>query len=536
MKRSIAIALSAAMVTTTLLTAGCGRKNNQNHTDNPGKITESTSRSTETTHSSSTTNGMEDIFGTDGMDGTDGEIESDSAETSPMPPGESSSAAENLATIKPKGFEDLDFGGKTFVIATTSGTDPRWETAKEIYSDDPGAISTAVRERNKIVELLYNCKIEMRDSEDADALAMSEVTSGKHTIDLFSAKGLGKTPAEQGNIYNLYDLGINFENDWWDKAFVSTYTVQTSSGADTLYALMGDFCLSSFAATHVLLFNKNVMSTAPIEENVYELVKTNRWTMDKFAEMIRLGAKETSGNSVFSYEEGDILGWARTGHAAHGLHTASALSIIGTTNNNFYFEAASDTASWSSVIDKAIEIWNLEGAETLGYTNVQSALTGEKTLFASEVLDVLERMKNAENASIGLLPYPLYSESQTTYAHYVDNHVYTYHVPTSVSLIEEMGRFLEIFGYHSRHTVRKAFIDTYSYEYCGDAESAEMLAIILDSRTYDPAYHFWSAPEADLSQMITSSQNNIAKWTERKKASIEGDIGTYITRISENGV
>lgn len=537
MKRSIALALSAAMVSTTLLCAGCGRKNNNTSTNNNGHI-DGTSTTNNATGGTNHTGGMGDIFGTDdSMGDTDNSGNSHPGETTSMPPGETSSTeTENPAQIKPSGFEDLDFGGKTFVIATQSGTDARWETKKEIYTDEPNAIGTAVRERNKIIELLYNCKIEINDSEDPNGLAMSEVTSGKHNIDLFSATTLGKSPSEQGNIYNLYTLGIDFSHEWWDQTFVSTYSVKTHAGEDSLYALMGDFCLSAFAATHAIFYNKNVMATSPIKDNVYELVKNKQWTMDKFAEMIRLAAKETSGNSVFSYAEGDILGWVRTGHAAHGLHTASALSIIGTENNAFYFDAARNTSAWSGVIDKAIEIWNIEGAETLGYTNVQNAVTGGKTLFASEVLDVLERMKNAEGVSLGLLPYPLYNSSQENYAHYVDNHVFTYHVPTSVSATEEMGRFLEVFGYHSRHTVRKAFIETYSYEYCGDAESAEMLDIILDSRSYDPGYHYWSSLEGDLSQMITSSQNNVAKWTERKNASVDGDISTYITRISENGV
>lgn len=537
MKRSIAIVLSAAMVSTALLTSGCGRKNNNNQTDNPGHITESTNNTngtnnTNSTNNNGTTNGMEDIFGTDGsMGDSDNSGDSHSSETTAMPPGN-----ENPAYLKPQGFEDLDFGGKTFVIATQSGTDTRWETTKEIYTDEPSAIGTAVRERNKIIELLYNCKIEVKDSEDPNGLAMAEVTSNQHTIDLFSATTLGKSPSEQGNIYNLYTLGIDFSHDWWDQKFVSTYSVKTNAGENSLYALMGDFCLSAFAATHAIFYNKNVMATSPITENVYELVKNKQWTMDKFAEMVRLGAKETSGNSNYVYAEGDILGWVRTGHAAHGLHTASGLSIIGTNDGAFFFEAASDPAAWTNVIDKAIDIWTIEGSETLGYTNVQNAVASGKALFASEVIDVLERMKNTEGVSLGLLPYPLYNTSQDNYAHYVDNHVFTYHVPTSVSATEEMGRFLEVFGYHSRHTVRKAFIDTYSYEYCGDAESSDMLTIILDTRTYDPGYLYWSALEGDLSQMITSEQNNVAKWTERKTEAVAGDISTYITKISENGV
>jgi hypothetical protein len=115
----------------------------------------------------------------------------------------------------------------------------------------------------------------------------------------------------------------------------------------------------------------------------------------------------------------------------------------------------------------------------------------------------------------------------------VDNHVFTYHVPVSVSQTEEIGQFLEVFGYHSRHTVRKAFISTYAFDYCDDPMSAQMLDLILDSRTYDPGYHYWSNAEGELSQMISSGTNNAVKWSERKKVPIENDISSYINRISE---
>ena len=511
MKRTIALALSAATICSVMMTAGCGRTK-------PSGTNTSSTDSGSVSQTESTSNTV-----------NDGTTPTENSNAPPTP------QAEDPAFIKPSGFEDLTFGGKTFRIATSEGTDPRWESAKEIYSDESDAISSAVRERNDVVESLYDCKIEMIASQDPVGLAMAEVTSGKHTIDIFSATGFGKSPSENGNIYNLYDLGIDFSHEWWDSAFVSAYTVKKTNGADTLFALMGDFCLSAFAATHAIIYNKNVMETSGITENIYTLIDNREWTMDKFAEMIRTSAKDASGNSTISFKEGDILGWARTAHAAHGLHTASALPIIETKNGAFVFSPSDDPTAWTNVIDRAIGVWNTKGAETLGYTNVQKAIVSDKALFASEVLDVLERIKDAENTRVGILPYPLYSPSQERYSHYVDNHVFTYHVPVSVSQTDELGRFLEVFGYHSRHIVRKAFINVYSYDYCHDPESADMLDLILNSRSYDPGYHYWSSAESDLSQMIESSNHNIVKWTQRRSAMLSEEINRYVNRISTIG-
>ena len=162
---------------------------------------------------------------------------------------------------------------------------------------------------------------------------------------------------------------------------------------------------------------------------------------------------------------------------------------------------------WDNIMETAISVWHTEGAETITYLQVQEALSSATTLFGSEVLDVLERMKDTENVSVGVLPYPLYSESQENYAHYVDNHFYAYLVPTSVSNPTVMGEFLEVYAFHSRYLVRPAWIDAYSYDYCSDADSAEMLQIILDTRTYDPAYVWWSQYESSISGFIENSQN-----------------------------
>ena len=170
MKRTIALALSAAAICSVMMTAGCGR------TKPNGTNTNSTS-----SNSVSQTEGTPML--PDGTSNTDNDG-STPTENSNAPP---NPQTENPAFIKPSGFEDLSFGGKTFRIATSEGTDPRWESAKEIYSDESDAISSAVRERNSIVESLYDCKIEMVASQDPVGLTMAEVTSGNQTIDIFSA-------------------------------------------------------------------------------------------------------------------------------------------------------------------------------------------------------------------------------------------------------------------------------------------------------------------------------------------------------------
>ena len=332
------------------------------------------------------------------------------------------------------------------------------------------------------------------------------------------------------NRYNLASFNINFENPWWDQTFVDTYTIKDNSGADTLWACVGDFAVSAYRAVHAIIYNRTIYETAGITDNVYELVRDKKWTMDKFVEMCKMAATDNDGNSEFHYSEGDIMGWVRTGHATHGMHVASGLSIITNDNGTLKLEMTENAGAWNDIIDKAISVWSIQESETLPYTSVHDAIKNGKVLFASEVIGTLEVVKDAD-VSLGLLPYPLYSETQENYAHYVDNHLMYYVVPTSVPDIDVISDFMELFAYHSRYIVRSAWIDVYSYEYCSDVDSGDMLDIILDSRTYDPAYLLWIY-EGDISGMISTGKNNLTRWADRTAATVQQSISNYIVTIT----
>ncbi len=521
MKRFLALALALLMVFSVCLMAGCDNSDTDATSDS-GKKPEQTTTSGGAKDETTTNGGDNETTTTNGGDDETTTTET-TEDTTPAGYG------------KLAGYEDIDFGGKTFVIAAADGSSDGFDTCKEVYSEEADAISVAVRNRNLIMKQLYNCNIELFSSDAPASAAMNEVTSNQHTIDFYTHHYSIGTSATSGNNYNLYTLGIDLTNEWWDQQYVETYTIRNASGADTLYSIVGDFALSAFGCAHAIVFNKDVYESSPINDNIYELVANKEWTMDKFVEMCKAAAKEASGNTELHYDEGDILGWIRTGHATHGLHAASGLSIIGNENKAFTFEAVNSTANWTTVIDKAIEVWTIPEAETIGYSSIPGALAGGYALFASELLSsALEGLKDYENIRVGLVPYPLYSTSQENYAHYVDNHVYSYSVPTSVSEIDEMGDFIELYAYHSKYIVRTAWVETYAYEYCSDPESAETLDIILNTRTYDPGYLQFSVLEGDLSQMISSEQNNIAKWAERKANAVTGAGGYFESHM--NGI
>lgn len=516
MKRLLALILSFAMLLIVVLMAGC---------DGSEETTSGTTPAGETTSSSGGTGEQGETTGSSGGNETTGTTApSDTTGSSAL------SWDEMDPYAKPAGFEDVDFGGRKFVIAAYIGADG-WESNKEIYSDGADSISVAVRARNDAMEKLYNCTIELNESEGPGALVTADITGGQHTIDMYCQKyNLGGL-VTSGSNYDLYTLGIDLNNPWYDQTYIETYSLKDQTGNVELYSVIGDWAISCFEAAHAMVYNKSVYENAGIEDDIYQLVRDKEWTMDKFMEMVKKAAVESSGNSEYHYSEGDIMGWVRTAHATHGLHVASGLSIMKNDNGSLIFSVLDDSSAWNDVIETAISVWSMPEGETLGYSDVRLAMEGGKTLFASEVLAILEMMKDSD-VSVGLVPYPLYSESQENYAHYADNHLMPYSVPISVPDPQVVGEFMEVFGFHSRYIVRAAWVEAYSYEYCSDADSAEMLELILDTRTYDPGYLYYPNYEGQISNMISSGSNAVTKFAERYAATAAESVATLIESMT----
>ena len=507
MKRFLALALSLLMILGVLLMAGCN--------DSSSKDSSTTKKPAGTT--AGTTAGNDDTSSSD-----------DDITTPSDDPYQ-----------KMNGYDDITFGGRVFTLVGALGEDDGFNSAKEIYSEEADAISVAVRERNALIESYYDCTIVGRGSASPAGEASTDINGNQHNLDIYTHHYNFAAVATEGNAYNLMEIGtreIDFSKGWWDQQFIGSYAVKNSSGKETLYSIVGDFALTTYDCTHAIVYNKTVFQNESKINNIdiYDLVRNKKWTMDQFQFMVKNVAKDNAGGPEIDSQAGDISGWIRTIHASHGLHTASGLSIMKNTNGVLSFDVDKNTETWTTVIDKAREIWAMPEGQTVSYSVIPETLAGGYALFASEILgSSLGNLKDFD-AEIGLLPYPLYSESQENYAHYVDNHVYAYSIPTSVPDPDTVADFLAVYAFHSQ-IVREAYINVYAYDYCSDPQSAEMLDIILDTMTYDIGY-LNASLEGDLSNMIQNNKNNVAQFAAKKATTANEWITKFIAGIDDNNV
>ncbi|MCR5458244.1 MAG: hypothetical protein K6F14_09270 [Clostridiales bacterium] len=434
------------------------------------------------------------------------------------------------------GFEDVDFGGTTFLIASHLESDADWSNAADFWVEDitNDAVNDAVFDRNRVIQNLYNCKIEVDDGGWENGYNASVASGdGKYiagSANSRSVVSLSKT----GNYYNLLKLDVDWTQSWWDQ----NYIMDTSTDGK-LYAIIGDFALHAMSATWIMFYNKDVYETKFSETDIYQLVREKKWTIDVMADMISRIKNDANGDSAYTFSEGadaDTVGMMTTSHNDRGLYFASGLRYVIKTENtvNGSFTTAllsQDTAP--DVIAKLIDVCNMEGYISGGYTNVQTAVQNGTTLFAGEVLDVLRRMAGSENLRVGVLPQPLLNASQENYHCYVNDKATVLMIPTSYSDMAVIADFLTLFSYHSQMIVRKAYINTYKYTYASDEDSAEMVDIILNSRIYDVGYidGFSISMDGYISTMISSQKNQYAKAAENFAKKDSANIEEYRSAI-----
>ena len=414
------------------------------------------------------------------------------------------------------GYEDVDFGGKTFKFSMPLSTGDGWE-GYEVYADEDseGILDASIIERNDIMFEFYNCFIEQEDV--AEGTLSADFATKQNRIDV-AATRYNLLSMASTNYYNLYTLDMDLTQPWWDQGFVEDVTVDGK-----LYSILGAFSLTSFDCTWVMFFNKTVLENTPALEGYdpYEFVANNEWTLDKFFEMVKKAGNE-DGDSTMTPGSGDVFGLVHptTGFGIRGLYFGAGQSYVTKTDNK-----DGTTTFTHSFTDAAVEATNAiidimshEYVQAMSYTVCDTQIRSGLTLFNPETLNKASQYAGAatgiggsDPVDIGIVPHPKLSSDQASYKHNVDNHFIFVGIPTTCTDLQRIADFMELYAFHSYYTVYNDYLNLYKYNYTTDVEAAEMVDIILKSRSFDLAYQGgWGSVDTTFLSNVKNGENPIA--------------------------
>ena len=437
--------------------------------------------------------------------------------------------------IKPNIPESADFGGDTITFLHWYNT--AWtETvrqSRDIYSEGitGEAINDAVYNRNVKIEDAYKVKIALQLEQSTDIASMvgQQVTAGDSTYDVVY-QILSAAPAliQKSYFHNLFNVpNIDLEKPWWDQNSISSLSTM-----GILPLVSTSINVNDKDATAALAFNKTIAENNQLED-LYTLVREGKWTYDKLTEMAEATYNDSNGDGTMTPD--DIYGFLGGRDVIDSLYHGSGSQFI-TKNENDEFVFTFGTERDVDVISKGIDIvnsvWYFNHHAWKDQSDIlyrQIFETGHGLFFWMRLDDVTNM--RAGDADFGIIPIPKYEEAQDKYYSLVSQHttgLMSIPITCAGDELSMVGMVLEALAAESHYTLIPEYIETsLKTKNSRDAESADMLDIILGNRVFDPmnVYSFANFGDAimdaadannkDMASLIKSKEKLVNKSIEK---------------------
>ena len=437
--------------------------------------------------------------------------------------------------IKPNIPESADFGGDTITFLHWYNT--AWtETvrqSRDIYAEGitGEAINDAVYNRNVKIEDAYKVKIALQLEQSTDIASMvgQQVTAGDSTYDVVYQL-LSAAPAliQKSYFHNLFNVpNIDLEKPWWDQNSISSLSTM-----GILPLVSTSINVNDKDATAALAFNKTIASNNQLED-LYTLVREGKWTYDKLTEMAEATYNDSNGDGTMTPD--DVYGFLGGRDVIDSLYHGSGSQFI-TKNENDEFVFTFGTERDVDVISKGIDIvnsvWYFNHHAWKDQSDIlyrQIFETGHGLFFWMRLDDVTNM--RAGDADFGIIPIPKYEEAQDKYYSLVSQHttgLMSIPITCAGDDLSMVGMVLEALAAESHYTLIPEYIETsLKTKNSRDAESADMLDIILNNRVFDPmnVYSFANFGDAimdaadannkDMASLIKSKEKLVNKSIEK---------------------
>ena len=418
---------------------------------------------------------------------------------------------------------DANYNGDVFTFLVNEYAGKNWGSY-EIYAEEEtgDAINDAVYKRNRTVEAKFNIEIkEIRaDYNDTVNLTKKSVSAGDNAYDcvmprMWNAANM----ASEGDLLSLDQLPyVNLQNPWWDQ------NANGMSIGGRLFFTVGDLMVMDKDSLFIVMFNKKVAADSGVE-NLYNLVRENKWTMEKFYSIIKEAAKDLDGDGTIGFH--DVAGLLSSSWCISFLYYGTGETVTSKDSDDYpYFTMNNERGI--RAVEKSYEIIADKSATLIGETlaaggmadpyneGINKMFQEDRGLFMlMQIVYILET--RTMDSDFGILPTPKLDEMQDKYYTPI-NPVATscIAVPVTASEKEKISVVLEALSAESKYTLMPAYYDvTITNKMMRDEESAEMLDLILASRVYDLGFIFNWGSLGDLPTSLYPKGDNFVSAYEK---------------------
>ena len=427
---------------------------------------------------------------------------------------------------------EKDYGGRNFNILLR----PTSWTPQDLYAEESTgeAFNDAVFNRNARIAEEYNAKIvgeipNVATGTALNAYVQSFVAGGDNVFDLTTIRVSDCcTLAQTGIFYDLLDKKVvsllDFKQDFWQYDLLMETTV-----INRLYYATG-LATNAADALNICFFNKDLAKAYKLD-NMYDLVKTGKFTLDKMYSAACAVAKDLNGDGAMTVD--DQFGVTMQAGSGPRMWFFGAGEVMTKRDDKgIPYVSLGENQRAFDVFEKiqkyAQDRTHLFLDET---APIKEVWFGGRGLFYYASLNNAPQMRDYD-FDFGILPMPKYDEQQEEYWCYLNAHN-----PCGVSVpltanFEESALMLQVIAYYSQDEVVPAYYDVcLTGKSFRDAESAEMLDIIFTHWRGDFADAYaWGGLSNSVATALVGTDGLASTLAARKDATaaaIDATIKVY---------
>lgn len=369
------------------------------------------------------------------------------------------------------------------------------------------------------------------------------VRAGTNDYDLAGISAYSATSSLMAGL--LTDLNtidnLDMSKSWWDQ-----YCNKECSFGDALYFMTGDISINDNKATYCYYFNKTLAADYQIP-NMYDDVNNMTWTIDKFKEYATIlpTDMDTDNDGKHTNDTDDTYAVWIWDDIMMGIVNSSGIKCATIDDQgtlNFTLNDEKLYNAFDKFTSYAFDTGITCAYQRSGYDQQygQIGFNEGRGLFLLSYLWDATAFRDMED-DFGILPMPLYDETQERYYNSVASYPMSFFVvPVCTFSAEEYARtgyITQMLGYESKIHMTPAYYEqTLQNKVSRDVESAAMLDLIFSSRTYDFGWYFELGDlGSELMYCLRNYNSNLSSTIRSKEKTILRTIDKYSTIIAELG-
>lgn len=458
----------------------------------------------------------------------------DSSTSAPDSTGEETTAPEETDGLPEKDMDKFELK-----IVHFDGNWLSWALTKlDAESETGDRLNDAIYKRNRNMEERFNCEINVTGKETITAGDIqSEIMAGDSNYDVWF-------------MYDNWTLGaveyllpweelpyINLDREWWNPSATEVFNLEGKT-----YAAAGNYSLSVLSRASGFAFNKDIYKKMNRSENIYDLAREGKWTIDVMYDTAKNAYIDLDGdNSMNENDQYGISGsWKET--FWRFLSGSDVRFISKDSNSDPVFDLQKNEAA----INKMLKIFDLFTEKGIYYNpqtkDVHSVQDSEeifadgRLLFKTVNLFDLEALRTCD-IDIGILPCPKYDENQENY--------YAPSFGAEISVLlktlpeerkENVGMLLEALAYDTNANILPEYKEVLlKTKLARDNESEEMIDIIINSISFDFGINAWQNEVGVpiVQRIYVKNDPNVASTLAKMQKSVDAQIKKLVEKLGK---